>query len=128
MKIRQSVTFNAPPHEVYEALMDSKKHEAFTRDKAHISRKPGGTFTAYGGYITGKNLELYEDEKIVQLWRTDEWPEGHFSTVTYRLKDLHGSTKLTFTQDGIPEEFCESIRKGWHEYYWRPLKKLLEGR
>jgi uncharacterized protein YndB with AHSA1/START domain len=28
--IHQTVTFKASPHEVYEALMDSKKHAAFT--------------------------------------------------------------------------------------------------
>jgi uncharacterized protein YndB with AHSA1/START domain len=28
--IRQSVTFEASPYDVYEALMDSKKHSRFT--------------------------------------------------------------------------------------------------
>ena len=32
--IEQTVEFSASPHEVYEALMDSEKHSAFTGAKA----------------------------------------------------------------------------------------------
>ena len=39
--IEQSVTFNASPHDVYEALMDSEKHSQFTGAKALISREVG---------------------------------------------------------------------------------------
>ena len=49
--IRQTVTFKATPHEVYEALMDSRKHAKFTGDQANISRKVGGKISAYGDYI-----------------------------------------------------------------------------
>ncbi len=74
--IRQSVTFKATPHEVYEALMDSRKHARFTHEPARISRKVGGAFSAYSGYITGTNLELVPDKKIVQAWHAQDWPEG----------------------------------------------------
>ena len=36
--IRQSATFKASAHEVYEMLMDSRKHTDFTGEKAKISR------------------------------------------------------------------------------------------
>jgi len=36
--IRQTVTFNASPQEVYEVIMDSKKHESLSGEKASISR------------------------------------------------------------------------------------------
>jgi uncharacterized protein YndB with AHSA1/START domain len=67
--IQQTVTFKASPHDVYEALMDSKKHAAFSGGKASISRKVGGRISAYDGYITGKNIELIPDQEIVQDWR-----------------------------------------------------------
>ncbi len=67
--IKQSVTFKASPHAVYEALMDSKKHSAFTGGKASISRVVGGKYTAYDNYVNGKNIELVPDKKIVQSWR-----------------------------------------------------------
>ncbi len=124
--IRQSLTFEATPHEVYEILMDSKKHAELVGAEAQISREAGGKFTVYGGEIEGVTLELVPDRKIVQSWRYSDWPQGHYSRATFSMKEVPGGARLTFTQTGVPEEHYEDIRQGWHDYYWRPLKKMLE--
>ena len=124
--IKQSVTFKSTPHEVYEVLMDSKKHSIFIGDTAKINRETGGKISAYGTYITGVNLELSPDKKIVQSWRANDWPEGHFSKVTFNLKKIKTGTKLDFTQSGVPENFYNDISDGWREYYWTPMKTMLE--
>jgi len=95
--IRQSVTFKPSPHEVYEALMKSRRHAKFTGEKARISSKIGGKLIAYGGYIEGANLDLVPGKKIVQLWRGNDWPKGHYSKVTFALRKAKGGTHLTFT-------------------------------
>ena len=92
--IKQTVTFKASPHEVYEALMDSKKHAAFTGGKASISREVGGSIMAYDEYITGKNIELVPDQKIVQDWRAVDWPEGYYSRVTFVLTAVPDGARL----------------------------------
>ena len=84
--IKQSVTIKAKPHDVYEALMDAKKHAKFTGGKAVISREVGGKFNVFDGYAEGVNLELVPDKKIVQSWRADDWPKGHYSKATFDLK------------------------------------------
>jgi uncharacterized protein YndB with AHSA1/START domain len=66
--LRQFATLKASPHIVYELLMDSRKHSKFTGAKAVISRKIGEKFKAYDEYISGVNLELVPDKKIVQSW------------------------------------------------------------
>jgi activator of HSP90 ATPase len=124
--IRQSVIFKATPHEVYEALMDSKQHARFTGAGASISREVGGRFTAYDGSLEGENLELVPDTRIVQSWRSDDWPAGHYSRATFSLKEVEGGTRLTFTQSGVPEEFYDDVKQGWIDYYWEPMKRLLE--
>ena len=124
--IKQSVTIKAKPHDVYEALMDSKKHARFTGGKAVISREVGGKFSAFDGYSEGVNLELIPDKKIVQSWRAEDWPEGHYSTATFALKEVAGGTNLAFTQTGVPEEFLDDIAQGWRDYYWAPMKEILE--
>jgi activator of HSP90 ATPase len=124
--ISQSVTFKTSPHEVYEALMDAEKHAAFTGSEADISREAGGRFSVWGGSLEGENLKLVPDRKIVQSWRSDDWPEGHYSKVTFDLENTSGGTRLNFTQTGVPEEFYEDIRQGWHDYYWNPMKRYLE--
>ena len=126
--IRQSVTFRATPHEVYEMLMDSRKHSGLTESEAHISRTVGGSFTVYGGDISGANLELVPDQKIVQSWRYSDWPEGHYSKATFSFKAVAGETRLTFTQTGVPEELRDDIAQGWRDYYWAPMKQALEPR
>lgn len=125
--LKQTATFNASPHEVYELLMDSKKHGEFTGGKAAISRKAGGKFSIYDGGISGTNLEIVPDKKIVQEWRYDDWLEGHYSVATFALSKTKTGTKLTFTQTGIPSERYEDIRQGWIDYYWKPMKQALEG-
>ncbi len=127
--IRQKVEFKASPHEVYEALMDQKKHSRFTGSRAKISREAGGAFTAYDESIRGRNVELVPDKLIVQEWfcETDGWPEGHFSRVSILLKGKEGRTVLDFKQEGVPEAAFDEISEGWKEYYWAPMRKMLEG-
>ena len=125
--IRQSVTFKAPPHDVYEALMDSRKHAAFTGGKASISRKVGGKFAAFDGWLGGTNLQLVPDRKIVQSWRCDArgWPQDHYSTATFSLKKVKGGTRLAFTQSGVPELCYDQINQGWRDNYWTPMRTVL---
>ena len=110
--IKQRVIFKANPHEVYELLMDSKKHAEFTGAEAKISRKVGGKFSAYDGYITGINLELIKNKKIVQAWTCTDWPKGHYSKATFSLIKVKDGTKLTFTQSEVPESNYKEINQG----------------
>jgi len=124
--IKQTVQFKAEPKEVYEALMDQKKHAAFTGGNATVSRKVGGRFSVWDGYAEGRNIELVPDKKIVQSWRASDWPEGVSSTVKFEFSRMKGGTRLTFTHSGVPEDFAGDIRQGWKDYYWAPMKGMLE--
>ena len=125
--IRQTATFKADPHAVYEALMDARKHAKFTGAPATTSRKVGGAFTAFGGSLSGTNLELVPDKKITQAWRADDWPAGHISRASFSLRKVKGGTQLSFYQSGVPDKHYEGIKKGWIDYYWTPMKKMLDG-
>ena len=124
--IEQSVLFKASPHEVYEALMDSTKHAAFTNSEANISRELGGEYTAYSGYITGKNLELVQDKKIVQSWRAMDWADGYFSEVVFLLSPVGEGTRLVFTHTNVPDGTEDEYTQGWIENYWEPMHTFLE--
>ena len=124
--IKHRVFFKASPENIYEMLMDSKKHSKFTGAKANISRKVGGKFSAFNGWIVGTNKELIKNQKIVQLWCGDDWPEEHFSEVKFILNKSKYGTKLEFTHKKVPVQFYNDISKGWKEYYWKPMKNILE--
>jgi activator of HSP90 ATPase len=124
--IKQTITFKASPHDVYEALMDSAKHAAFTGGAAEISREVGGEFVAYDGYITGKNIELVPDKKIIQSWRAVDWEEGYFSHVTFELTAVPEGTRLDFVHTDIPDGTEDEFTQGWIDNYWEPMKKYFE--
>jgi activator of HSP90 ATPase len=125
-QIKQRVTLNATPRQVYEALMDSRAHAAFTGAKAKISRRIGGRFQAYGPYIAGINVELVEGKRIVQAWRGSDWPKGEYSIATFELERAPGGkTRLTFTQSGVPDKHHRDIAQGWKDFYWDKLKRFL---
>ena len=126
--IRQTALFRASPRDVYEVLMDSRRHGELTGSKASISRKVGGKFSVYGGEITGSNLVLMQDKKIVQAWRydMDGWPKGHYSKAVFTLSRLGNRTRLSFVQSRVPQACAEEIAKGWKDYYWGPLRRMLE--
>ena len=124
--IRQTVTFNASPQEVYEVIMDSKKHESLSGEKASISREVGGAFKAWGEHISGFNLVLQPDRKIVQAWRAHDWWDDHYSIATFDLCEVDGGTELRFTQIGVPPHRFEGHSRGWIETYWQFMQELFD--
>lgn len=107
--------------------MDSKKHSAFTGAKASISRKVGGKISAWDGYIEGKNLRIEKDKVIVQAWRTTEFnTRDPDSQVMFHLSKKGEGTRLMFVHSKVPDRLAESLRQGWIDNYWVPLKAYLE--
>src|SRR5512147_2671749 len=70
-----SAVIPAKPSEIYKAWLSSKGHSAMTGSAAKVTGKVGGKFTAWDGYIFGRTLELEPDRRIVQAWRTSEFPD-----------------------------------------------------
>ena len=126
--IRQTVTFTGKPEDVYQLIMDQKKHAAFTGGKATISKKVDGKFSVFDGYCHGYNIELIDGKKIVQAWHfaEDGWPDDHFSVCTFLFEKVGNKTKLTFKQAGVPEHKAESLKGGWKQYYWEPMEAWLK--
>ena len=126
-EIHQKVLIpNATPDEVYKAFLSSKQHSDFTGSKATCSARKGSKFTAWDGYISGRNLELIKGKKIVQEWQTSEWPEGYGpSTLKIILKKVGGETELSFAQTNVPSSQVKEYEKGWFDSYWNPLKKYF---
>lgn len=123
--IRQTVRFKASPREVYELLMDSKKHQALSGEKAIISTKVAGKFRAWNGHITGFNLVLKPGAKIVQAWRATGWWPDHYSIAVFDIQKTKDGSLLRFTQIGIPPHRYSGHYRGWIEAYWTPMKEVL---
>jgi len=126
--IKQKEFIAAKPVEIYDALLNEEKHSAFTGARATCERRVGGRFTAWDGYISGKNLKLENGSRIVQEWKTTEWPSGcKPSLLEFKFKVKGRGTEVTMIQKNVPSAQADNYRKGWIDYYWMPLKKYFSG-
>lgn len=126
--LHQTIKFKTDAVDLYNCIMNARIHSSFTGDETIIEDKEGTLFSAFGGYITGKNIVLERGKKIIQTWRAEEedWPADHFSEVTFLFTPVEGGCQLDFHHTTIPEHVFDRIEKGWHEYYWEPLKIYLD--
>ncbi len=123
--IKVSVKLPVKPREVYEAWLDSDKHSAFAGKEVKIERKVGSAFSIDGGEITGENLKLYRFNKIVQSWRSVDFPEdAEDSIVTILLDEIPEGTKLTVQHEKLPDGDSAKYRKGWRDYF-KPMKEYF---
>lgn len=122
--IRQKVLIpNSSPESVYKALLSSKEHTEFTGSPARISAGVGRKFSVWNGYITGRNVSLAKGKKIVQQWRTTEFPEGYGSSILrISLKKKGEATEISLIQSKVPASQVDQYDKGWHSAYWNPMK------
>lgn len=119
-------TFEAEPSVIYDAWLDSTLHSEMTGGEAHCTDKAGDPFSTWDGYITGRNIELIKDEKIVQSWRTTEFHQNDDDSIlTIELtKKPNGGTELTLAHSNIPEGQTQ-YEQGWIDNYFVPMKDLF---
>jgi activator of HSP90 ATPase len=89
--------------------------------------KVGGRFTAWDGYIAGKNLRLEPQRRIVQSWRTTEFKQiDADSEIDVQLEAVGKRTKITLRHSNVPEGHS-GYKTGWQTCYFDPMKAYFEG-
>lgn len=121
-------TFPATPERIWRAWLDSKEHTEMTGGgETSIQPAVGAAFRASDGYIVGMNVELEPFRRIVQTWRTTEFPPGAAHSRLEILLDPEGDgTRLSLLQTDIPEGQAEQYREAWRDYYFLPMKDYFE--
>jgi uncharacterized protein YndB with AHSA1/START domain len=118
----------APPDQIYSAWLDTATHSAFTGEEAMVEPFVGGRHTAFGGYSEGTTLELHPGRRIVQTWRSKDFPEGSpDSRLEVTLEETLGGTMVTILHSEIPTGQGEQYREGWVKYYLQALKDFFAG-
>jgi activator of HSP90 ATPase len=129
--IQCSTNLPASPEHIYRAWLSSQEHGAFSGGAAEINPALGGRFTAWDGYIEGTTLELEQNQRIVQAWRTSEFPAGSpDSHLEILLEAVEGGTRITLKHSQIPDGQGDSYAQGWADYYFKPMREYfnVEGR
>jgi activator of HSP90 ATPase len=118
-----TANLSTTPKAVYDAWLSTDGHTGMTGSPAKVDGKVGGDFTAWDGYISGTFLELEKDRKIVQSWRTSEFPEeAEDSRVEVILEASGKGTKIMLIHSDIPEGQEEEYKQGWEDFYFKPMK------
>ncbi len=113
----------APPEAVYEAWLSGPAHGAMTGGKATASKRIGAAFSAWDGYITGKNIELVTGKRIVQSWRTSEFADDDpDSTIAVVLTPVKAGARLTLSHSDVPDGQTSYEKGGWRDNYFEPMK------
>ncbi len=128
LRFQVSTFIPAPPETVYKAWLTSKSHAAMTGGAANGESHEGGGFTAWDGYIWGRNLELEPGARIVQAWRTSEFTETEpDSRLEILFKPKKGGTTVTIKHSGLPAHGLQ-YRQGWIDSYYEPMKQYFASR
>lgn len=111
----------ARPERIFNAWLSGDEHGLMIGSSATYNEATG-EFTAWDGYISGRTTEKEPGARIVQVWRTTEFPEGAAdSKLEVRLAEDAGGTKVTLVHTDIPDGQGESYEVGWSDHYFDPM-------
>ena len=127
--VKVSAVIAAEPQKIFDAWMSSAGHAGMTGNAAKIGKRVGSAFSAWDGYISGKTLELEPPGRIVQTWRsTDFAKDEEDSRLEILLEKARGGTRVTLVHTNIPAGKGPEYRKGWLDFYFKPMKDWFTGK
>lgn len=121
-----TTTFPVSPEKIYTSWLDGDLHKAMTGGDAEGKAEVGTVFTAWDGYISGENLELVPNRRIVQSWRTTEFDDdAEDSLLEIDLKVTDDGCELTIKHSNIPPGQPD-YKQGWIDFYFEPMSKYFK--
>ncbi|MBL8061770.1 MAG: SRPBCC domain-containing protein [Anaerolineales bacterium] len=118
--------FHASAEALYTAWLSTQGHTLMTGSPAKVDGRAGGEFTAWDGYIWGTFIELEPNKRILQTWRTGEFPEeANDSRVEILLEETGDKTTLTLIHTDMPDGQAESYKTGWEDFYFKPMREYF---
>ena len=119
-------TFRASPKAVFDALTNSKALSEWSGEGL-VSKKVGGSFNMFDGWVEGKVLAYKPGKELAYTWKTTEWPkEWAASEVRYIFTKTKIGTKVTLTHFNLPNtKEAREHKAGWIEHVFEPLEKFL---
>lgn len=122
--IEQTYTIHAPISKVWEALTDAAVAEAWGAAPAKVDAREGGEFSYWDGDIHGVFTKLVPEKLIEQDWYGHDNPTWKYNaTFTFEGDDQATTVHLTYAGHILDEE--KDIAD-WRDYYFDPIKQLLE--
>ncbi len=122
--LKQTYHIQAPIEKVWQALVDPKVIELWSGTEAVMSDIPNSSFKLWGGDIHGVNTEVIPNLMLSQDWYGGEWSKP--SKVVITLVAKNKGTMVNLKHWDIPEGEEKDFDEGWKDFYFGPIKELLE--
>ena len=124
-QIKQTYRINAPVEKVWWALTTAEGAEAWGAGPAKMNPVNNGEFSYWDGDIHGINTEIIPMMRIVQDWYGHDDPTRRYvATFEFTSPDTE-TTDVHLTHEGAHDDIKKDI-SDWSDYYFEPIKKLLE--
>ncbi|KKY39711.1 putative hsp90 co-chaperone aha1 [Diaporthe ampelina] len=127
--VNDSEEFRTTAEELFKTFTDPQRIAAFTRapPKVFEGAKKGSKFELFGGNVLGEYVELNEPTKIVQSWRLQQWPAGHYSKleIEFDQNDVDSVTVMRVNWTGVPVGQEEVTKENWQNYYVHSIKRTF---
>jgi activator of HSP90 ATPase len=124
--IFQAVKLNASPAALYAQYLNPRTHRAITGARAKVSAKKGAAFSAFGGTLSGRILQLAPKRLIVQSWRASHWNRDDLDSILILSFHAEGrGGRIELVHVNVPEHDLAGVSEGWHIYYWVPWRAYL---
>lgn len=126
--ISTSVTLNAKPGEVFDALTDSRSILKWSGQRGKVEPKIGGRFEMFNGWVTGKVLAFLRGKTLAYTWHPTDWSdETEASVVKYTFSATKSGTKISLRHTGFPNaQARKEHHGGWTEHVFDPLKEFFK--
>jgi len=116
----------ATPQQIYDAWLSSRGHAKMTGSAARAKPEEGAAFSAWGGYIKGRNVTLEPGRRIVQSWRTTKFArEDPDSQIEVLLEPFADGTRITLRHTNVPDGHTGYQEGGWQQHYFEPMKQYF---
>lgn len=121
-RIEMSWIVAARPKEVYDCWLSSDGHASMTGGAADIDGCVGGEFSAWDGYISGVTKKLERNKRIVQTWRTVDFPKRTpDSRIDVQLRAFKGQTQVFLRHTKLRRGDGAKYTVGWYTFYLNPM-------
>ena len=120
---KKTFIIHAELTDVYSALTNPVTIELWSGYPAVMGSEAGSEFSLWEGDISGKNIEIIENKKLMQEWYFGDQKESSIVTI-YLIRDF-GSTQVTVEHINIPDDDFDNIAEGWREYYMAAIERFF---
>jgi uncharacterized protein YndB with AHSA1/START domain len=125
-QLEQSYIIKSPIEKVWQALTDASLAELWGAAPARVEAKEGVEFSYWDGDIHGVFTKIIPRKFIKQDWYGHDNPAWKY-TVQFTFENLGDATKINMIYSGNIVDEQREIND-WRDYYFDPIKKLLEGK